>query len=786
MRADDARALRVDDARAWGRISIGAQLRVPSHRCPTLGDAVRAASAGTEVLIAAGTYDEHVVLNKPIVLIGEASEVIISSLTVTANACDVLVEREAIQHRTAYAPQPGAHADDEPADPGAPLMTVAVHGVRLRGRDGRPSVELLHCGLHLERCMIGCLPGASNDGTCVRLGRGCAVVLEQCELRGGAYGVVALGGQATLNGCAFDGFSGAAVDVRENARVLLEQCELRGGAGLGARASQGAELHVADSSFRAHAMAAIEMSHAHRGSVVGCTFAHSRGSGVVLVECGAHVRIALNRLEQIITTAIGVHAHAGAPAVRDDEADGDALAEGAPVEGAPAPDARAPAPMMAGAWACEGPTVEGNTLRGCTVGVLCAGGGRLQPRVVRNTCSHCSLAGIELSDGSRALVEHNAVSESTMVGVLVTTGARPLLRHAAVRASGQAGLEVSERAHAHALSLELSANKGYGALVRGAGSRLHLRRARIVANRWQGVAVTDHARVTITESDVHDGRSSGIDIGKHCSAIVSRNAVRRNGISAAAHFKGRHKVFGDAPSAGIVIRASATPIVEGNVISSNMGAGVFADYGAGGRVVHNSFSRNELEAVHLRPEAHTHVEGNVQVETSDDDERGGPGDAAQRPTCASMPCAASGIRAAGGRPGAAWPDGQKAASARKSTEAGADVAHAVEAALVSAARKRAAERTAPVDAAMECGGGVPFGETYGRAVQPSEQTLKPRAADVRAKYEALKADKEIAWLMELAHEPHGAPAPGGGGNGPLAPGLAGPANGAGSEACAVQ
>lgn len=743
------------------------QLRVPSQRHPTLADALRIAQPGTDIYIAPGAYDENIVLNKPINLIADIGEetdgverpgVSIASITVTANATDVLPDLNRVE--------PGVTPEI--------FMTVDVRHIRLLGMPGRPTIELLHSRLHLVGCAIGCQPSASDEGTCIRLHRGCSVVLDGCELRGGAYGIVALGGQLTLARCDFSGFTRAAVDAREQACALLEHCALRGGPGAGARASQGAELHASESSFDGHAMAAVEVSHAHRSSVLGCTFAKSRGAGIVLVECGTHVRVSGNSLHSIETSAIEVHAGLSTPVPRGaarPDGGGDAAllhAAEARVASAAGTVAAADNANASGAehwpehWPTSGPIIDGNTLRSCRVGVLCSGGGQLQPRVQRNSFAHCSLSALELANDSRCVASHNTVLHSHMVGILVTTRAQPLLLHNGVRASGQAGLEVSGGARAHAVSLHLSANTGHGALVRGAGSRLHLRHSRVLANRCPGVAICDGASATLTENEVLGGRSSGIDVGIRCSAVVLRNAVRGNGLSASAEFKGRHKVFGDAPAAGIVIRTGATPVLEGNVISANAGAGVFADYGAAGRVFANSFCRNELEAVRVRPESHTVVEGNVELELADDaGQVGVPVGAVRRRTHGRPTEAASAVREPGKEVIAAGAELDSAA-------AGAGVAEAVHAALHSAASARKSDRVESVDAAVERGSAVPFGETYGRKPQPSEQTLHSRAADVRAKYESLKADKGVTWLLEMAPSQ----ATGGGQTG--------------SEACAVQ
>ncbi|KAJ1636567.1 hypothetical protein T492DRAFT_901700 [Pavlovales sp. CCMP2436] len=730
------------------------RLHVPSRRCPTIGAALRLANSGDEILIAPGVYSESLTLNKPVVLIADvpregAAEVKIASLSVTANASEVLADKADAEHGTS-------------------LMTVHVHNITLSGRPGAATVELLHCRLLLTGCKVACRPDAS-EGTCVRLGRGCQANFAGCEFTGGAYGVIALG-YASLDGCSFTGFTRAAVDMREGARGLLKRCKLQDGGGAGARASQGAELWIADCSFGGHAMAAVELNRVSRASVVGCTFMQSAGAGVVLTECSS-VRVAQNAFEAIRTAAIQVHAHAGEAPLRSAAAAEAALA-GAPPPPPPLPEPALPptsdleARMAEGevgeegeeggdssddARVTRGPLIERNALRSCTVGILCSGAGVLQPRVRSNTLSRCELAGLELARGSEAVAEANAVAESAQVGILVTTNAQPLLLANCVRSSGQAGLEVSEGAVCSALRCELSANRGHGALVRGAGSRLFLRRSKLCGNRLAGVLIFDRAAATVSGCDLCDGHAAGIEVGAGCSAVLLRNAVRGNGLGASAQFRGRHKVFSDASAAGITIRAAATPVVERNVLARNAGAGVYADHGAGGRVAHNEFARNAFDVVKLRPGALTLVEGNVELELELGDE--GPSQAAT-----------AGAGAGGARAG-------RTSAAPLAQVAARPLAYE---ALAASSRARVALRAEPVGAIVEAGVRVPFDWTY-KASHPSDTTLHSRAADVREKYETLKRDKEVAWLLNLAPER-------GAGAGPLAPGTSAAKFTAGSEA----
>ncbi len=202
----------------------------------SIGAALRAASSGTRVVIRPGRYEEGLVIDQEVEIIGDGppAEIIVESI----NAPCVQVEAE----------------------------WAVVRGLSLRSYvEWRGSkyyaVEVAQGRFEMEDCDI-----TSDALACVAVHEPSAdPVFRRCRVHDGqGFGVsVYDGARATLEECVISGNRYAGVEVRGDARVLLRRCRIRDNAREGIWAYDGGSVTLEDCEVDGNLKAGIS---AERGS----------------------------------------------------------------------------------------------------------------------------------------------------------------------------------------------------------------------------------------------------------------------------------------------------------------------------------------------------------------------------------------------------------------------------------------------------------------------------------------------------------------------------------------
>ena len=169
----------------------------------TIGEAVRAARAGTKIIVAAGTYHESVVIDRPLALIGRGS---VDEIVVESNGQDCIVME---------------------------TDQAMVRGMTLRARAGLGS-HASHATVTVTKGVLrlwDCDVASDSLWPCVQVRGTGDPLVRRCKIHGGQGGAVLVSehGRGTFEDCEIHGFRGYGVGVKTGARPTFARCAIHAG-----------------------------------------------------------------------------------------------------------------------------------------------------------------------------------------------------------------------------------------------------------------------------------------------------------------------------------------------------------------------------------------------------------------------------------------------------------------------------------------------------------------------------------------------------------------------------
>lgn len=166
----------------------------------TIGDAIRAAQPGMKIVIAAGTYHESVVIDKPLALVGRgrADEIVIES-----NGADCILMQ---------------------------TDQAMVRGVTLRSRAGHVS-HASHATVDVTKGVLrlwDCDVVSDSLWPCINVSGSGNPLVRRCKLRGGQGGAILVAEHATgtFEDCEIHGLRQYGVGVKTGANPTFERCSI--------------------------------------------------------------------------------------------------------------------------------------------------------------------------------------------------------------------------------------------------------------------------------------------------------------------------------------------------------------------------------------------------------------------------------------------------------------------------------------------------------------------------------------------------------------------------------
>ena len=266
-------------ANAGGPITVSA--KGDGHYL-TIGEALRDAASGARLLVKPGRYEESLVLDKPVEIVGDGrrEEIVVAS---AGASC--------VRMQAARAVVRGLTLRGRAGDAGEESFAVDVPQGRLLLEDCDVSSETLSCvGIHgsaadplLRRCAIH---GGADSG--VYAFEQAAGTIEECDIFGNANVnvAVALGARPVLRACKIHDGRDAGIVVWDGAAGVIEDCEVYGNRSAGVGISDRGEPVVRRCSIYHGQNSGVYVHRGGRGHLEECNIYGNREANVAVARGG--------------------------------------------------------------------------------------------------------------------------------------------------------------------------------------------------------------------------------------------------------------------------------------------------------------------------------------------------------------------------------------------------------------------------------------------------------------------------------------------------------------------
>ncbi len=247
----------------------------------TIGAAIKAAEAGSKIVVREGTYREALRLSKPLEIVGEGDRERILVVTAMGDAlqCDAPMARISGMRfrREAGGEDYGIWISGGAAEiDDCVVESLSWACVAISGAGSSPS---------LRRCVL-----RQGVGGGLMVYDGAQPVVEDCEMLGNAYAGVEVSGAATrvtLRRCIARDGKTAGYIFHDGTGGVIETCESIGNGVFGVQIGTGADPVLRDCVLRGNAQSGVFVYEAGRGRLESCVIEANGTAGVSVQESGA-------------------------------------------------------------------------------------------------------------------------------------------------------------------------------------------------------------------------------------------------------------------------------------------------------------------------------------------------------------------------------------------------------------------------------------------------------------------------------------------------------------------
>jgi serine/threonine protein kinase len=392
-----------------------------SADCRTIGEALRRVGARGRIAVRPGTYREHLLLNKPVKIVGEGA---VADIVVESNEAPCLIFKgdAVVRGLSLIGKMP---ADDKQQQASAVLVT-----------EGKPTIE-------------NCRVTSSGAGIAVS-GIMAAPTIRGTEIHGcGAEGIIVCDdAQCMIDKCDVWGNKESGLAIAKGGNPTVRHCTIRDGKAGGILVTDGGLGLIEDCEIFGNRRTNVSVKRYSQPVVRRCKICNSRESAGVTVSEGCAGRfeecdISRNR-------ATGVLIRKGAnPTLRrcriHDQADQGGLLV-----------------LSKGRGVVEECDIFGNKLAGVTIR---SGGNPM----VRHCRIHDSRAdsGISAYEGGLGTIEDCEIFGNKLAGVEIKQAGNPTIRRCCIQHNGFYAVNVHDRGQGMLLDCELSGNMYGTANIQG-------------------------------------------------------------------------------------------------------------------------------------------------------------------------------------------------------------------------------------------------------------------------------------------------------------------------------
>jgi parallel beta-helix repeat protein len=464
----------------------------------TIGAAIEAARAGDRILVRPGVYDEGLVVDKPLEIMGDGP---VADIEIRASGASVLLFR-------------------------ASIGRVANLTLRQTGGEGDwYGVDITQGRLDLEGCDISsqslaCV--AIHDGADPRLRR------NQCHDGKDAGVYVYDNGLGTLEDNEISANTTAGIAIKGGGNPTVRRNRIHDGKNAGIYVYDGGLGTLEDNDITANTLAGVVIrggnpivrrNQIHGGKNAGI-HVYDDGTGTiednditanttagVAIKTGGNPTVRRNQIHDGKNAGVYVYEN-GLGTIEDNEISGNALGAIVVIDGGN-PTARRNQLRDGkdcgiyvydkGLGTYEDNDIAGNT----TAGVVVKTGGN--PTMRRNKIHDGKRSGVYVHDDGLGTFEDNDITANTLAGVAIQSGANPVMRGNQIHDGKNCGVHVYDDGLGTLEDNTILANANAGIAIK-TGANPTVRRNRVNGNLGPGVQIEDGGRGVIENNDLTGNR----------------------------------------------------------------------------------------------------------------------------------------------------------------------------------------------------------------------------------------------------------------------------------------
>ena len=472
-----APAMPGEPARAGGEGRVTARTEPPVHVVdamhrgdfPTVGAAISAARPGDRILVRPGLYEEGLMVDKPLEILGDGP---VDDIVIRARDSNALLFRASMGR---------------------------VANLTLRQASGQGDwfgVNITQGRLDLEGCDI-----SSQSLACVAIRNGADPRLRRNQIHDGKdCGVYVFdGGLGTLEDNDIAGNTLAGVAIATGGNPTLRRNQIHDGKDCGVYVLDGGVGTLEDNDIAANAGPGVVIATGGNPTLRRNQIHDGKDCGVHVCDNGVGM-LEDNDIAGNARPGVAI-ATGGNPTLRRNQIH-DSKDCGVHV-------------YNDGVGMLEDNDIAGNARPGV---VISTGG---NPTLRRNQIHDGKSGGVHVRNDGLGMLEDNDIAANVVAGVVIASGGNPTLRRNQIHDGKDCGVYVCDNGLGMLEDNDITANAGPGMVI-ATGGNPTLRRNRVNRNRYEAVVIQDGGRGVVEDNDLTDNKRGAWNITRECEANVTR------------------------------------------------------------------------------------------------------------------------------------------------------------------------------------------------------------------------------------------------------------------------